>query len=124
MFGRRKMAFIPSSPTARRASATALATSCGDSPAAPNSRHGSPARGARLELGIDVALPQVDGLHDVHLGVDHLEAILGHAWRPPSGIRLAGTYHGPEGSLTGSRPLGYARGTRAGQRGRHPEGGF
>ena len=46
---------------------------------------------ARLELGLDVALPQVDGLHDVHLGVDHLEPVLGHDVRPPSASRPAAT---------------------------------
>jgi hypothetical protein len=41
MFGRMKIAFIPSCVTARRASATAVVTSCGDTAAAPNIRFGS-----------------------------------------------------------------------------------
>ena len=41
MLGRIKIAFMPSSATARRVSATALSTSCGDTAAAPNMRFGS-----------------------------------------------------------------------------------
>ena len=43
---------------------------------------------AGLELGVDVAVPEVHGLHHVHLGVDHLETVLGHgslSHRPPLG---------------------------------------
>jgi hypothetical protein len=37
-----------------------------------------PPRRTRSKFRIDVALPQIDGLHHVHLGVDQPEAILGH----------------------------------------------
>src|SRR5205823_3689509 len=45
-----------------------------------------PAWRPRRKLGIDVALPQVDRLHHVHLGVDQPKTILGHLGfsRPPS----------------------------------------
>jgi hypothetical protein len=37
-----------------------------------------PLRRTRHELGIDIALPQVDRLHHMHFGIDQLEAVLGH----------------------------------------------
>jgi hypothetical protein len=37
-----------------------------------------PPRRAHSELGIDVALPEIDGFHHVHLCVDQLESILRH----------------------------------------------
>src|SRR5204862_7647906 len=37
-----------------------------------------PARRAVLELGVDIALPQIRGLHDMHLGIDQPEAVSRH----------------------------------------------
>ena len=46
--------------------------------------------GARLELPIDVPLPEIDGLHHVHLGIDHPEPVLRHDL-PPSIAALVRT---------------------------------
>ena len=37
-----------------------------------------PAWRASSEFGIDVALPEIDRLHHMHLGIDHLEAVFRH----------------------------------------------
>ena len=33
---------------------------------------------AVAEFGVDIALPQINGLHDMHLGVDQPEAVFRH----------------------------------------------
>ncbi len=68
-----------------------------------------PPRRARTELGIDVALPQISGLHHVHLGVDQLEAIPRHDVSSPSATITA---HGTKRNSRGRRVVRPSRRAR------------